>query len=193
MKNKHCNVPFCESSRLDKNGFCSFHLKENRQYKHTKFRELLPLWAFKRCNIHGLLHFDFVYQHKSTKSFYCKKCQKSYVNKIYNPDKAKMIRSERYFAKKSREMQSIYGITLQDYKNFLLKQNDKCAICLISIYDYQKIRTDRKFFDIDHCHISGKVRGLLCHQCNVAIGLIGDSIENSKRLTTYLYAGVKTL
>ena len=39
---------------------------------------------------------------------------------------------------------------------------------------------------VDHCHTSGKVRGVLCGNCNTALGLLGDSIESAQRLTAYL-------
>jgi hypothetical protein len=41
-------------------------------------------------------------------------------------------------------------------------------------------------FVVDHCHATGKVRGLLCHNCNRALGLMQDNIENIKRAADYL-------
>ncbi len=59
---------------------------------------------------------------------------------------------------------SLYGLTRKDYKNLLNKQNNKCAICHIS----QSNLTKR--LCIDHDHKTGKVRGLLCCQCNSTLG-----------------------
>lgn len=41
---------------------------------------------------------------------------------------------------------------------------------------------------IDHCHETGKFRGILCHQCNLNLGRVGDSIEMLKRMIAYLRA-----
>ena len=66
-----------------------------------------------------------------------------------------------------------YGITLSDYKDLLEAQDHKCSICggegfLMS--DKHKVK-----LVVDHCHSTGAVRGLLCHNCNRALGLLQDS------------------
>ena len=69
-----------------------------------------------------------------------------------------------------------YGITL-DVKNKIIKsQNNKCAICNNKL-DKPKV---------DHCHKTGKVRGILCHGCNIGIGGLKDSIKNLKNAIKYL-------
>ena len=67
-----------------------------------------------------------------------------------------------------------YGITLEQYNDMLEKQDYKCAIC----NDEDEVEGRR--LAIDHCHTSGKIRGLLCGKCNRAIGLLKD---NTKLLT----------
>ena len=57
-----------------------------------------------------------------------------------------------------------YGITLDDYNQMFLLQKGKCLIC-------GKHQSETKFtFPVDHDHITGKVRGLVCRGCNVKIG-----------------------
>ena len=58
-----------------------------------------------------------------------------------------------------------YGLTVADYEAMLKAQCNKCAICGISVEKTNK----RKIFDIDHDHKTGKIRGLLCHTCNVSL------------------------
>jgi Recombination endonuclease VII len=60
-----------------------------------------------------------------------------------------------------------YGITQQDYESMFVAQNGVCAIC--------SSRANRDRLDVDHCHSTGKVRGLLCGCCNSAIGLLRDN------------------
>jgi hypothetical protein len=59
-----------------------------------------------------------------------------------------------------------YGLSELDVAQMLNKQNCKCVICSINI---------RNGYHIDHCHSTGKVRGLLCQKCNQAIGLLRES------------------
>ena len=68
-----------------------------------------------------------------------------------------------------------YNITIYDYKTMLLAQNNKCAICS---------ETDK--LCVDHCHKTGKVRGLLCKKCNSGLGYFKDSIEFMSKAIEYL-------
>ena len=77
-----------------------------------------------------------------------------------------------------RELRREYGITLTTYKALLKSQNNCCAICGKRIYD--------KRLSIDHCHKSGFVRGLLCQNCNLGLGLLGDNLESLKKAVVYL-------
>jgi hypothetical protein len=69
-------------------------------------------------------------------------------------------------------LKSKYGLSLEDYNNKLKEQDHKCAICRCDETDAFK-----GLLFVDHCHTSGKVRGLLCHHCNTALGKFRDSKE----------------
>lgn len=58
-----------------------------------------------------------------------------------------------------------------------MSQNNQCKICGI-------IPENRLF--VDHCHISGKIRGLLCRDCNIGLGYFRDSEENLAKAIVYL-------
>lgn len=58
-----------------------------------------------------------------------------------------------------------YGISMACYLKLLKKQNYKCFFCL-------KKHTNKNKLHVDHCHDSKKVRGLLCKNCNVALGYL---------------------
>jgi len=69
-----------------------------------------------------------------------------------------------------------YGLSLQEVENLIASQDGKCAICREAQEDLQ----------IDHCHDSGKVRGMLCGPCNRALGLFKDNPNSIKRAVEYL-------
>lgn len=66
---------------------------------------------------------------------------------------------------RNRQYQKMYGITVSDYDAMLLLQKGKCKVC-----GTDKPGRTRKFFCIDHCHLTGRIRGLLCVGCNVGVG-----------------------
>jgi hypothetical protein len=61
----------------------------------------------------------------------------------------------------------MYGITIDDYDRMLEAQGGGCGICGSDSYSSNKWQ---KFFAVDHCHSTGRVRGLLCLTCNVSLG-----------------------
>jgi hypothetical protein len=87
------------------------------------------------------------------------------------------------FRKYKAFMKKRYGITWEDYQSLLEKQEHKCAICSAS--DAQSERTSGRLF-IDHCHKTGKVRGLLCSKCNHALGQFNDDEELLLNAISYL-------
>lgn len=90
--------------------------------------------------------------------------------KEYNRKYRKRNRSAEWLRNKSDyAMQKTYGISLDDYDEMLEQQGGVCKICGS---DTPSKRTGRFF--IDHCHDTGKVRGLLCMRCNSAIGFLND-------------------
>ena len=77
-------------------------------------------------------------------------------------------------------IQKLYGITLQDYYAMRDEQNGQCAIC------GKHESSFKKRLGVDHCHKSGKVRGLLCFHCNHAIGKLDDSPKLLRTAADYL-------
>jgi hypothetical protein len=73
-----------------------------------------------------------------------------------------------------------YGLSKEDYNNLFQKQKGCCAICGI----HQSESKHR--LHIDHDHNTGKVRGLLCGNCNTGIGNLRDSIDLLKKAIGYL-------
>ena len=73
----------------------------------------------------------------------------------------------------------LYNITPEDLKVLHIKQRSKCAIC-------GKSEKEVGTLVIDHCHNTGKVRGLLCRKHNAGIGLLGDNYKSVQNAANYL-------
>lgn len=98
--------------------------------------------------------------------------------------RARENNSEGY--KRSHEncrLKRIYGITLEQYQEKLLAQNNQCAIC------HNVLSPGRKSSNtpmLDHDHETGITRDFLCRRCNMALGLLGDSILVLESALNYL-------
>jgi len=90
-------------------------------------------------------------------------------------------RCKRCIAKKNTRKVK-YGITAEQFKLLANKQDGLCAICK----KQEKLGTA---LSVDHCHESGRIRGLLCRQCNVGIGNLGHDIELLEKAIKYLMRG----
>lgn len=74
---------------------------------------------------------------------------------------------------------SKYGVSDQEFTLMLKAQDNRCAIC-------KEVFKSSRATHIDHCHDTGKVRGLLCHSCNVGIGHLKDSVMVLQNAIDYL-------
>lgn len=142
-----------------------------KKFKISKFKEFLPLWCVKRCEIHGLLKPSQCETHPAYNSKICKKCRKNKRKKFELTDRIKLKYQQYNFKFK-------YGITIDQYKIMLKMQNYVCAIC----EKPEKLKN----LSVDHCHNSKKIRGLLCSKCNRALGYFCDSISILEKAADYL-------
>lgn len=71
-----------------------------------------------------------------------------------------------------------YGLTVDDYWKMFDEQGGRCAIC-------QEAR-GRRELAIDHCHTTGRVRGLLCNRCNPGLGNFRDDVARLRAAIAYL-------
>jgi hypothetical protein len=79
------------------------------------------------------------------------------------------------------ELKCTYGITLDDVAAMRAAQNDMCAGCGVA-FGVEFSNKPR----VDHCHGTGKVRGLLCFACNVTLGHFDDDPAKLRALVEYL-------
>ena len=79
---------------------------------------------------------------------------------------------------RARRRAAAYGLSLQEFRALLARQENACAIC----------GTSDRFLHVDHCHATGKVRGFLCNRCNIGLGYYDDDPELMEAATAYLRA-----
>lgn len=126
---------------------------------------------------------DQFYNVKSTKDgkgYRCKECDNKARQKwsANNPERS-------HLSQRQRNLKHRFGVDLEWYEKQFKKQNYSCAICQTKT---NKTVGDRQFwnFSVDHCHDSGKIRGILCNNCNRALGLFQDNPELLKKAASYV-------
>ena len=120
--------------------------------------------------------------HKDTSSkrgfaYYCKLCATSksrswHLNNKDNP-KYKEARQDTYFKTK-------YNLSSEEREKILKDQDNACAIC------QTPLQFEGTLTHTDHCHETGRVRGILCTNCNRGLGHFKDNINNLKNAIFYL-------
>ncbi|MGW5154427.1 endonuclease VII domain-containing protein [Nonomuraea wenchangensis] len=75
----------------------------------------------------------------------------------------------------------VFGLSEAQYLDLNESQDHKCAICLMALEDLADGEVH-----VDHCHTSGRVRGILCRACNFALGALKDNPESFERAAEYL-------
>lgn len=83
--------------------------------------------------------------------------------------------------RRAREFRKRYGITLEDYERMREEQDGVCALC-----GGPPNGNTEGYFHVDHVHATGKVRGLLCSTCNLALGLAYDRPDLLRKMAEYV-------
>jgi hypothetical protein len=117
-------------------------------------------------------------------------------SKVLASAKKRKLKNPNYFrdwARKNRPKLSIrdrkkrlrkYGLTQEGYDRLLVQQGNRCAICLKPAL--KRSRYKHAPLDVDHCHRTNTVRGLLCFNCNSILGNARDSVEVLRAAIGYL-------
>lgn len=106
-----------------------------------------------------------------------------YAERTQNPTWAQ-ARNKRENGRKVRKR---YGLTEEQREALLAAQDGLCGICgKPTNFGGQGFKTAH----VDHCHSTGRVRGVLCGVCNTALGKLGDTVEAIERVLSYLKRGI---
>ena len=107
----------------------------------------------------------------------CKKCALKNRREHYAENKDRILASHRFRS---------YGLTKEEYDEMLDDQGGTCAICRREEWTRASITKKTRALAVDHCHVTGNVRGLLCRACNLALGYFEDNIESMEKAILYL-------
>lgn len=106
----------------------------------------------------------------------CKQCYSHYRRQYYLHNKQRHQETGR-----RNHLQSKYGLSVKDYEEMIQACSGLCAICSGSA-DVGSTGGPH----VDHCHETGRVRGILCGNCNRGLGLFQDRIEVLRGAIQYL-------
>jgi len=204
---KVCSVEGCEGKHNGR-GFCDTHRRRFLQYgtptpEGIKFParqgEFLSDGITKTCSTcyvdKPVAEFSKQSIRQDGLNITCKKCLKARHDIRYkDPVKRQRIRDagarwrERNpDADADKRLRRVYGITLAEYVELFKAQGGVCAICKEGeTTKRMKKGEGRERLAVDHCHDTGRIRGLLCFKCNTAIGALGDTEQSAQRVVDYL-------
>ena len=103
----------------------------------------------------------------------CKVCAYAYSRKVIDKVKAARVRAMK-----------THNITEDEYEKLLSVTNCQACNKELTIKQGYKVLDSTRV--IDHCHDTGKIRGVLCNHCNTGMGLLGDNIEGIEKALKYL-------
>lgn len=102
----------------------------------------------------------------------CKQCAK---------DRIKATRDKDPDHYRDAHLKRTYGISLAEFNRMLLAQGKTCACC-----GKDEAGGKHNQWCVDHDHVTGAVRQLLCKDCNIVLGIVEDSPEHLQRLINYI-------
>lgn len=140
------------------------------------------------CGVCGELKYD------TGKKLVCRSCRNKRAKEWQINNRQRVNEKNRRWKKNNldkvlldnrfRKVKSIYGLDKNQYLAFLDEHNHCCAIC----GEKEKIRLKGTIWNlsIDHCHKTGKIRGLLCAQCNVGLAKFRENTKYFQNAIEYL-------
>ncbi len=139
----------------------------------------IPLKNCSRCELDlPLGDFNRAANQKSGLRPECRYCRNNDERKWRNEHKTEIA-----LAMRKTKLKVKFGMTLEQYEALYKKQTGRCAICGRNRSEFKTA------LSVDHDHTTGKVRGLLCHDCNTGLGKFGDSVFTLNLAADYLLGG----
>jgi hypothetical protein len=129
---------------------------------------------------------------KIPKNIECLFCKKVFIKLHASKFCSVECRKQNYLSTRiakefSYHLKNKFNMSLNDYEQLYKNQDGKCAIC--GSAETMVLQGKVKRIAIDHCHITGVVRGLLCHSCNTGLGYFNDNWVLLDNALEYLTKG----
>ena len=131
---------------------------------------------------------------KQQRDSHCRLCrnEKERLDRINNPNKHTKRYAKKYWSNPERarlkarkcQIKRDYGITYEQYISMIKRQGGACSIC--GEQETVVTKGTLRKLSVDHDHVTGKIRGLLCTGCNQALGLFQDNIDILISAISYL-------
>ena len=133
----------------------------------TKCKEFKPFTEFNKHK-----------RHKDGLRFRCRRCESEDAKeaKLKNLDKDYLGTR---LKERAANLKRVFGMSLEEYEDKANKQNNVCAICQLPCKSGKRLA-------VDHNHTTGKIRDLLCGNCNGGLGKFQDDPELLKKAAEYL-------
>jgi len=176
---RNCKVSNCKNRIWHGGYICSTHRYRFKMYNSydlpnysgepSKLEvEIIPEWSFGKCKVHGYLRENQMYKsHTNHGEYKTKGCRRCVLD---------------------RNIKKNYGLPggIDEYEKLAKEQGGKCLICKTEHICTTDDRTKKRKLSIDHCHSTGKFRGIICAMCNSGLGYFKDSIETLQAAIDYL-------
>ena len=120
-------------------------------------------------------------ENREKKLEYSKKYYSEHRSEVLEYFRKRYKNPEVKLRQKARSRQKRYGLSSIEYNKMINKQKNKCAVCPTKLS-----KLPSKQVHVDHDHKTGKVRGLLCQKCNLALGLLKENLLIVRSLLKYL-------
>lgn len=176
---KVCSIEGCGREHCGR-GFCSKHYQAFRTHgdpNHKRPRPSVREDGLKKCSRCKLLKVLEEFSRRTLNNrlnSWCKKCAARRQGDLYRNNPELRLRVN------EGNIRRKYGLSPEGRKEMFEKQGGLCAICK------QPETSKNMRLSVDHDHETGKIRGLLCSNCNTALGLLKESPGIAQAATDYL-------
>lgn len=159
--------------------------KIKRKYYEAKVQPFLPGPRIKKTE-EELKQYQFNYNNTPERKQYMKEYKQKVGVKQKERESVRRYKKRNPDVAKNGHLKRNFDISLEKFNEMLESQNYVCSICKQPETKIFKKTGKLCDFCVDHCHSTGKVRGLLCWNCNASLGKFKDSIETLENAILYL-------
>ena len=158
--------------------------KDNKENPKTTVKDPTLLKKCRKCGLEARAESDlvnFVTNKRAPlgKMNLCRPCSDVMFKESYR------VNGKKWNHKKWKEhIHSKFGITYVEFDEMMEAQDHKCKLCGCKKEDKRNMTHVQ--LSIDHNHETGEIRGLLCHTCNMAIGMLKDDPVLIKKVLEYI-------